>query len=210
MKNIVIVGSGGFAKEVAFLIDEINNRSFEWKLLGFIDDRTGINNGKYNVIHDDMWLENIAEEMYVVFGIGNPGLIKKLYFEFSKNPNIKFPNLIHPNVVADWERVHFGHGNIICAGNIFTTDISVGSCNIFNLSCTIGHDSWIGNFNVINPSVNISGGVRLGDEILLGTGSQILQYVEIDGQTIIGASALVTKNIREPGVYIGSPARRKE
>lgn len=37
MKNIVILGAGGFAREVAWLIEEINNKNAEWNLLGFIE-----------------------------------------------------------------------------------------------------------------------------------------------------------------------------
>jgi len=208
MKDIVIIGSGGFAKEVAFLIDEINRNKKEWNLLGFIDEKTGEYNGKYKIINNDSWLEKIDEEIFIVFGIGNPALIKKLFSKFNKNLNIKFPNLIHPNVIGDWERIKIGVGNIICAGNIFTTDIKIGSFNIFNLSCTIGHDSEIGSFNVINPTVNISGGVKLHDEILIGTGAQVLQYVEIVDNTTIGAGAVVVKSIVESGVYIGAPAKK--
>jgi sugar O-acyltransferase (sialic acid O-acetyltransferase NeuD family) len=208
MKNIVIIGSGGFAKEVAFLIEDINHKGNEWNLLGFIDEKVGEFNGKYKVYQNDDWLFSIKEEIFVVFGIGDPALVNKLVSKFKKNDNIKFPTIIHPNVVGDWEQIIIGEGNIICAGNIFTTDIQIGSFNIFNLDSTIGHDTVIGNYNVINPSVNISGGVVLEDKILVGTGVQILQYKKIISNTIIGAGALVTKDIIESGVYVGSPIKK--
>ncbi len=208
MKNIVIIGSGGFAKEVAFLIEDINKLQNKWNFLGFIDEKVGENNGKYQIFQNDEWLLSYKEEIYVVIGLGNPSLIKKLHDKFSQNHNIHFPNLIHPTVIGDWERIKIGIGNIICAGNIFTTDIEIGSFNIFNLSCTIGHDSKIGSFNVINPTVNISGGVQLNDEILIGTGSQILQYLEIVDKSIIGAGAVLTKSATEQGIYVGAPAKK--
>lgn len=208
MKKIVIVGSGGFAKEVAFLIDEINKEENEWDFLGFIDENIGEFNGKYKVFNNDDWLKNTENKIYVVFGIGDPALLKKLATNFNRNKNLTFPNLIHPNVVGDWSQISFGEGNIICAGNNFTTDIKIGSFNVFNLDCTVGHDVLIDSFNVINPSVNISGGVSLGKEILIGTGVQILQYKNITDCVIIGAGAVVTKDIVESGVYVGSPAKR--
>jgi UDP-3-O-[3-hydroxymyristoyl] glucosamine N-acyltransferase len=100
-----------------------------------------------------------------------------------------------------------GDGNIICAGNILTTSINIGSFNYINLSCTIGHDSFIGDYNVINPTVNISGGVKMGNEILLGTGTQILQNKNICSNCVVGAGAVVTKNLEEKGVYVGAPAK---
>lgn len=208
MKDIVIIGSGGLAKEVAFLIDEINRTTKQWNLVGFIDSNIEDTNGMYKVYQNDEWLENIKEEINVVFGIGLPSLIEKLYNKFSKNKNIQFPNLIHPNVIGDWENIQLGQGNIICASNTFTTDIVIGNINIINLDCTIGHDCTIGDYNVINPSVNISGGVKIKNGIMIGTNAAILQYKEICSGVVIGASALVTKNIEEKGVYVGSPVKK--
>lgn len=208
MKNIVIIGSGGFAKEVAFLIDEINRDKPTWNILGFIDNNVSETNGKYKIFQNDEYLFNTTNELNVVFGIGNPALLEKLYLKFSKNKKLKFPNLIHPNVIGDWERINLGEGNIICASNTFTTDISLGNCNIINLDCTIGHDTAIGNFNVLNPSVNVSGGVKIGNKNLIGTNVTILQCLSIKNELIIGASALITKNILEKGTYIGAPVKK--
>ena len=208
MKDILIVGSGGFAKEVGFLIDGINKNNPEWNILGFVDSNVGENNGKYKIVHDDAWLLGLDGEIHVVISVGVPELRKRLADKFMTNVKIKYPNLIHPNSVGDWSNSKMGKGNIVCAGNQFTTDIEIGNFNVFNLSGTVGHDTRIGDFNVINPSVNISGGIEMGNEILVGTGAQILQYITIESGSIIGAGAVVTKNITEKGVYAGIPARR--
>jgi sugar O-acyltransferase (sialic acid O-acetyltransferase NeuD family) len=207
MKKIVIVGSGGFAKEVAFLIEDINKKKNEWNLLGYIDENIGESNGKYKVFNNDDWLETIEEKLYVVFGVGDPILTKKLADKFKSNIYLTYPNLIHPNVFGDWDKIILGKGNIICAGNIFTTDIKIGSFNVFNLCCTVGHDVTIESYNIINPSVNISGGVVLSNLILLGTGTQILQYKKIIDNVIVGAGSVVTKDVLESGVYVGSPVK---
>jgi len=212
MKKIVIIGSGGFAKEVSFLIEDINKERSEWNFLGYIDKNAEIGSysGKYEVHQHDEWLDAVDFDLHVVFGIGQPQLISKIHKRLVSNQKIKFPNLIHRNAIGDWERIELGVGNIITAGNIFTTDIKVGSFNIFNLDCTVGHDTVIGNYNVFNPSVNLSGGVHIADECLIGTGSQILQYKKVVTQTIVGAGAVVTKDLLEPGVYVGSPAKKLE
>lgn len=209
MKDIVIIGSGGFANEVAFLIEEINKAKQEWNILGFINDKSNESNGKYPVYQNDEWLFTTQKEIYVVLGIGNPVLLEKLFLKFSQNKNLVFPNLIHPNVTGDWEYIKLGKANIICASNNLTTYISIGDGNIINLDCTIGHDTHIGNFNVLNPSVNISGGVVLGDKNLIGTNATVLQNLEVGNNITLGASALLTKNIKEEGVYVGSPAKKR-
>ena len=211
IKDIVIIGASGKAKEVAFLIDDINKKKKQWEILGFIDNNeknVGVKLNDIPIIGTDDWLISQEKSVNVVFGIGDPSVIKKLSISYSKSHLFEFPNLIHPNVIGDWNNISLGVGNIICAGNVFTTSIHIGSFNHFNLSCTLGHDSVIGNYNVVNPAVNISGGVKMKDEILLGTGSKILQYNNICSNCVVGAGAVVTKSISKPGTYFGIPAKR--
>jgi sugar O-acyltransferase (sialic acid O-acetyltransferase NeuD family) len=210
-QDIVIVGHGGFAKEVAFLIEDINRQEDTWNLLGYISESIeaiGFSHGKYRVYNSDDWLENAGVEINIVLGMGDPKIINMVSSKLLKNKNLSFPNIIHPNVIRDNDRVKFGAGNIVCAGTIFTTDITVGSFNVFNLNCTVGHDSKIGDCNVFNPTVNVSGGVHVKNNILIGTGAQILQNLSICDESIVGAGAVVAKNIEESGVYVGIPARK--
>jgi sugar O-acyltransferase (sialic acid O-acetyltransferase NeuD family) len=213
MKDIVIVGTGGFAREVAFLLEEINRHERTWSLRGFIsptDELVGSTVGRYPVVGTDGWLRSLKEPLDVVVGIGDPKVIGKVATTLQANNHLHFPNLIHPTAVGDWERIQLGQGNLITAASIFTTDIVVGSFNVFNLNVTVGHDASIGDYNVLNPTVNISGAVKMGDRILVGTGAQILQQLKIASDSIIGAGAVVSKSILEPGTYVGIPAKKLE
>lgn len=78
---------------------------------------------------------------------------------------------------------------------------------IINLDCTLGHDDVIEDFVTIYPSVNVSGNVIVGECCELGTGVQIIQGKKIKPNTIIGAGAVVVKNIDQAGIYIGIPAK---
>ena len=140
-------------------------------------------------------------------GIGNPKVIAKIGERFRQNDNVGFPNLIHPSVIWDQERIAIGRGNVICAGSIFTTDIAIGSFNFLNLNCTYGHDLRIGDFCVLNPGLNLSGGVEIGSRCLIGTGATILQYVKIGDEVTVGAGSVVTKDIPSGTTVIGVPAK---
>ena len=212
MKNVVILGAGGFAKEVAFLIEDLNRALAqpEWNILGYIDadpEKEGTYNGKYPIVGDEDYLIAYDKDVYAVIGIGMPFIIRKVHEKLRRYDHIHFPNLIHPNVVMDARRINLGEGNIVCAGNIFTTDITIGSCNIFNLNSTYGHDMVIGSYCVFNPGLNISGGVKVEDGCLIGTGATVLQYLTIGMGSTVGAGAVVTKDV-EPGVtVVGVPAK---
>ena len=47
---------------------------------------------------------------------------------------------------------------------------------------------------------------RIGNNVSVGTNATILP-VTICDQVVIGAGAVVTKDISQPGVYAGNPAR---
>lgn len=188
MENIVVLGAGGFAREVKWLINDIG----DYKFLGFID--------KYDPIPEIVGL-------CAVIGIGSPRIISNVSDEILKIKYLKFPNLVHPSVMYDKQNINLGKGNIICARNILTTDIRIGSFNILNLSSTYGHDVTIGNSCVINPGCNISGGVTLEGKNLIGTGAQILENITIGHGAMVGAGAVVTKNVEPGAVVIGVPAK---
>ena len=60
---------------------------------------------------------------------------------------------------------------------------------------------------VLNPTVNISGGVELGTGVLVGVGAQILQYVKIGKGAMIGAGSVVFKDVNAETTVVGVPAR---
>jgi acetyltransferase-like isoleucine patch superfamily enzyme len=47
---------------------------------------------------------------------------------------------------------------------------------------------------------------KIGNHVSIGTNATILP-VTICDQVVIGAGAVVTKDINEPGIYVGNPAR---
>ena len=206
MKDIVIIGAGGFGREVAWLIEDINKKNMEWNLVGFVDDNKTIQgtevNG-YRVVGDIDWLKD--QELFVVNAIGDPIIKKKVMDRLDGSKN-QYPVLIHPSVIYS-ESVNFGEGSIICAGNIITVNIEIGKHVIINLDCTIGHDANIGDYSTVLPSVNISGFVKTEECVSVGTGSAIIQGVNIGRNTVIGAGAVVVKDLPANCTAVGSPAK---
>ena len=203
MHRLVIVGNGGFAKEVKWLVERINEVQYIWDFIGFIDNNTN----DIHVIGDDEYILNCDSELYVAIAIGDPDIRKRLYYQYKCNSNVRFPNLTDPSVISS-ERLFCGEGNIVCAGTIMTVDIEIGNCNIINLDCTIGHDVQIKDFVTINPSVNISGNVSIKSGCNIGTGTQIIQGIDVGQNTIIGAGAVVNRSIVGNCTVVGAPARR--
>ncbi|MDA8226634.1 MAG: acetyltransferase [Desulfitobacterium hafniense] len=208
MKDIVIIGAGGFAREVAWLIEGINRKESQWKLLGFIDENKE-NRGKVlngaKVLGDFSWFTTINKEIYAVCAVGNPK-IKEQLVNKTNEAGVKFATLIHPDaVISNYSEI--GEGTIICVGNIVTTNIIIGNHVILNLDCTVGHDAVIDDYCTIAPSVNISGNVKLNKGVDVGTGSAIIQGIEIGEYSIIGAGSVVVRSIPARCTVVGSPAK---
>lgn len=208
MDKIVIIGAGGFGREVGWLIERINGNKPLWDLKGFIDD--GIEAG--TIIHGYPVLgcvEDIIhwdEILFVVCAIASPNIRRRIQKEISQNSNLVFPNLIDPSVMYS-DTVILGQGNIICGGTIMTVDIEVGDFNIINLNCTIGHDVRISSFVTIYPNVSVSGNVKLNDFTEFGTGSQVIQGITVEQGTIVGAGAVVIRDLPGSCTAVGNPAK---
>lgn len=201
--DLLIIGAGGFAREVAKLVEDINQDFKKYNLIGFVDKESNKSEEMgYPILSEK---DVNYDKAFAVIAIGNPKIISSI----KRKHDIKSPNLIHPTV-----RLHkstkIGNGNIICEGNIFTVNIQIGHNNILNLGNTIGHETIIGNYNVINPGCHISGNVKIGNENLIGTGAVILENLSVGDLNKIGAGAVVTKDVGSESVMVGVPAKKKE
>lgn len=207
MKKAFIIGAGGLAKEVRWLLKDIYGEELDFQ--GFIDKQEATFPAEMVMSEEDFFKQFPASPEIVLFlGVGNPGLSKNIIKRYS---SYEFPNAIHPSFHGDCSRIKMGRGNIITAGVIFTTDIEIGDFNVFNLNSTVGHDCIIGSGNIFNPGCNISGGCKIGSNNLFGTGSTILQYQEIGSDSIIGASSLINRSVPSKSMVFGVPGKiRKE
>lgn len=207
--KLAIIGAGGFARELAWLIRDIAEIDKACgnpvELLGFLSSTQGEYDSE--VLGDFSWLEK-NECDALAMGIGTPPKRLEIARELKQRfPALKWPALIHPSVRYDLDSCTFGEGATICAGNIFTVGVNVGAFALVNLSCTVGHETEIGDGSVINPLCAISGGVKIGTSSLVGTHSAILQYVTVGDNATVGSGAMVNKNVAANTIVVGVPAK---
>ena len=209
MKDIAIFGVGGFGREVLALIQDINRVNKTYNIIGYFDDgyeKGEVFNG-YPTLGNTEDLNRWGKPISIAVAIGNPS-IKKLVIDKITNPLADYPTLIHPSAwIGDKKFVEIGHGCIICAGNLITTNIKIGNFVILNLCCTVGHDSIIKDYAALMPSVNVSGNVIIGESVYVGTGVNIINKFEIGDGAIVGAGAVVAKNIPKNCTAVGVPAK---
>lgn len=211
MKSIAIYGAGGFGKEVACILNKINEVEPIWQLIGFFDDGidkdTEVSNfGKVlGGIND---LNQWSDEIAIVFAIGVPRIIKTLVEKIT-NPRVQFPNIIHPDAFfADKPSLKMGKGNVIVRGCSYSVDVTIGDFNQFNSIAALAHDVQVGSFNVFMPLTRISGGTSIGDLNLFGIGTVVLQNVKIGSNTRFSAGCYVHRHTKDGFLYAGNPAKK--
>lgn len=211
MRDIVILGTGGCARELQWLLEENNslaeNEQEKWNILGFVEPvaEPGVLVNDLPVYTDTWLLEQNG--LAVACGLGEAQIRRKVVNSLlAKNPTLRFPTLISKQAQVG-PRVEIGRGCIICAGVIVTCNIKIEEFVTINIGSVITHDVRIGAFTQINPSTNVSGGVRIGAGVQIGTGVKIIPKVKIGDNAILGAGAVVIKDIPENCTAVGCPAK---
>lgn len=207
--NIIIFGAGGFAREVIHIVEDMKEIHKEINIVGYIDkdnSRKGEVLEGYPILGDISFFEEKAIKNFkAVCAVGDVKLKLDLIMEIKKI-GLDFVNIIHPSVKIR-NSTKIGTGNIICDGNIITSNVTIGSYVVLNLSCTVGHDAIIDDYTTISPGANISGNVTINKKCYIGTNSAILQGKTIGENSIVGAGAVVASDISENSVAVGVPAK---
>lgn len=212
MKDIAIYGAGGFGREVACLIHQINVADEEWNFIGFFDDgkKIGDSNEYGKIIGGINELNSWDTPINIVLAMGNPKLLDKISEKIS-NQRVEFPNIISSDTIwLDRNNVRLGKGNIICCRCFISCNVTIGDFNIFNNYITIGHDVKMGNCNSLMPATRISGEVNIGNNNFFGVDSVVLQQLKIGNNTVIGANSTIVTKTKDGFTYIGNPATKFE
>jgi len=207
IKNLYIIGAGGFGREVSFSITRINSTFNYWDNIYFIDDKKikgDIVRG-IKVLGDVNFLNSIKENIEVVVAVSDPELRFNLIKKIDKD-NLSFPNIFDPSVIKD-SKINIGRGNIIMINVVLSTDVIVGDFNIFNSYTSIGHDTCIGNYNMFFSRNAISGNVKMGDLNVFGLNSSVVQGVVIGRANKIWLNSVIIKKIGDSSSYFGTPAK---
>lgn len=110
------------------------------------------------------------------------------------------------------ENVVLGEGSVISDFAMITADARIGvgfQCNIYSY---IAHDCVVGDFVTLAPRVAVNGRVEIGDGVYIGTGATILpgedgNPIRIGAGAVVGAHALVTRDVPEGVTVVGMPAK---
>ena len=205
LKPLVIAGAGGFGREVAWLVEDINRSSPTWDFLGFLDDRYPTETPEgFKVLGPLSAADRFSDRALTVCAIGDPVARRELVDKL-RSSGFKFATLIHPSVAMS-SFVTVGPGSVICAGTSITTNVKIGEHCILSPGCRIGHDTIIEDYASLMPGVNIAGEVKIGAGAYFGLNAAVINQVTVGEWTILGAGAVAVNDIPPNVVAVGVPA----
>lgn len=207
MKRLIIVGAGGFGREVLQWAKDVNKLEKRWEFFGFLDPDEHALDGlscDTEVVGKDETYQ-IRENDEFVSAIGD-GLIRKKSMEALENRGAKFISLIHPTAVIA-ESAEIGDGVVVCPFTTVSANTKIGEGCQINLNCSIGHDVVMDEFCTISPDCGLMGAVKLGKTVFAGVGVHVIPSVTVGDGAYLCAGSVVMGDVEADMKTIGNPAR---
>ncbi len=206
MKRIIVVGAGGFGRELIWWIEDINRVEKKWEIIGFIDDDIHALDAypcDYKIVGTIKdWTPKDDEEF--ALALGSPSLKRKIV-KILKDKGAKFADVIHPTAMLSKYAEH-GEGLIMFPNSKLSCNSKVGEF-VTILSTLIGHDTLIGDYTVISGGCNIVRNVEIGNDVFLAAGVCIAQDLKIGDGAYLGLGSVVLKDVPPNSTVFGNPAR---
>ena len=199
--SVILIGGGGHAKVVLDCV-----RSSGGQVVGFLDDGIGAGTTILGVpvlgtIKD---YRNYLQHRFLI-AIGNNGIRRRL----AQSLKVDWYTAVHSSAVVS-PYASIGAGTVVMPRAVVNAGARVGAHCIINTGAVVEHDNRIDDFVHISPAAALGGTVSVGVGTHVGIGVSVRNNICICANSVIGAGAVVVKDITIPGTYIGVPARRME
>lgn len=201
-KKLIIIGAGGHGCVVADIALQCNT----YEQIVFLDDRLQENLLGFPVLGKVIDFRKYLEGWEFFVAIGDNRIRGGIFSELIKS-GANIATLVHPKSYIG-SKVKIGKGTVVMAGAVVNPLVVIGDSCIINTCASIDHGCIIGDYTHISVGAHLAGNIKVGNYVFTGIGTTLKNGIAVCDDCIIGAGAVVVKDIKETGVYIGIPAKR--
>ena len=207
MKNLIIIGAGGYAKSVLDSVDFTN-----FRMVGFLDDvkPAGTEHLGYPVLGDSLdCIENARDYVYFI-AIGNNAKRKAWYDRLKAwDKDLSLINVIDRTAIVSIHAT-IGEGSFIGKLAIVNSGASVGDNTVINTRALLEHGCRVGNHVNVSTCSTLNGDVVVEEGGFVGSGAVVNGQLTIGEWSLVGAGAVVIKDVAPHKTVVGVPAREIE
>lgn len=210
-KKVIIIGGEGNGGVIAACIADNRTRynDCEWIVEGFVNDYE-TNVCGYPVIGKISDIPELLknEEYYFMWGIHLVGRNVKTVelFNEANIPTNRFATIIHHSAFIG-ENAVLEPGSFVMSNTYVGPGAKIGKCTLIMANCSIGHHVELGPLCHCSIGAIMTGYSKLGLCADLAVGSTLLAYKTIGDFAMAGANSLVTHDIPNNEIHVGSPAK---
>lgn len=197
-RQVIIVGAGGHAKVVADIVRASGN-----EVIGFLDDKDPSELPGFTILGKVSEISRFSERYDFASGIGNNETRQRIMEAFPVN----WLTVIHPSVIIAPD-VQIDAGTVVMANAVVNTGSRIGRGVIINTAATVDHDCVLEDYVHISPGAHLAGTVFVGSGTWVGIGGVVSNNLSICSGCVIGAGAVVVRDIETAGTYVGVPAQK--
>lgn len=212
MKNVVILGVGGYCANLIDLMRDINEASGreEFAPLGFLDDdpkKIGTVYHGCDVLGPLSAAHDFPDALFVN-GIGSAENAWHKHHIIARTGVAaeRFVTLIHPSsYVARSARI--GRGTVVAQNCVIMAGATIGDHVKMLPNATISYGSSVGQYSTVSSGAVTLSDVQVGSSCYLGANVTIKERVRIGDGCVLGMGAVVLRDVADHCVMVGNPAR---
>lgn len=106
-----------------------------------------------------------------------------------------------------WRNVSIGENVFVFEANVLQHFVDVGDNVVLWSGNHIGHRTRIADHVFLSSHVVVSGFCNIGEHSFMGVNSCVGDGITIERDCVVGAGAVVVKDLPARGVYVGNPAK---
>jgi sugar O-acyltransferase (sialic acid O-acetyltransferase NeuD family) len=208
--DLVIIGAGGFGRETAQAIHDVNQSAAIWHLVGYLDDdpeRHGMAIDGTIILGGREEIRRLPDAAVVVC-TGHPGdyVSRMRIVDEMDLPPERYATIVHPTAAVSASS-SIGPGCVLLAHVVLTAAVRVGAHVAIMPHVTLTHEDVIDDFATLASGVRLGGGARVQRAAYLGAGALIGANRTVGAFSLVGMGAVVTHDVPERQVWAGIPAR---